>query len=84
LVAGCILEHLLGVVVSLSFQFFVVRLCQGLNLLVKVLVDLFLGRLQLLNLVLGLELVAVELFFKLLDLLFILVGTDLLIDTRVL
>lgn len=61
-----------------------VRLCQGLNLLVKVLVDLFLGRLQLLNLILRLELVAVELFFKLLDLLFILVGTDLLIDTRVL
>lgn len=50
----------------------------------KVLVDLLLGRLQLLNLVLGLELVAVELFFKLLDLLFIFVGTDLLIDTRVL
>ena len=42
LVSGCVLQHLLGVVVTLCLQLVMVLLCKGFNLLVEIVIDLLL------------------------------------------
>ena len=72
LVAGCILEHALRVLIPVSLQLLMVLLLLHLELLEEVFLDLILARLQVLSPASDLELLGRELFVQLLDQLFLL------------
>ena len=84
LIASCIFEHFLGIVVSLGFQLIMVLLSKSFDLFVKIIIDFLLRCLQLLDFVSCLELIAIQLFLKLLYFLLVLISSYFFVDSRML